>query len=79
MVVSNGQYSSKADFKAGVPQGSVLDLLFFLIFINDFSDKLVSNLKLITDDSFLSSPVHDIPLSAKNLNDDLTKINNWAC
>ena len=67
-----------ASVKAGVPQGSVLGPLFFLIFINDFSDNLVSNPKLFADDTSLFSVVQDINLSAKNLNDALKKINKWT-
>ena len=77
-VVLNGQYSSWASVKAAVPQGSILGSLFFLIFINDLSDKLVSNPKLFADYTSLFSVVQDITLSAKNLNDDLKKINKWA-
>ena len=39
---------------------------------------LVSNPKLFADDSSLFSVVQDITLSAKNLNDDLKKINKWT-
>ena len=77
-VVLNGQYSSLASVKAGVPQGSIHCPLFFLIFINDLSDNLISNPKLFADDTSLFSVVQDITLSAKNLNDDLKKINKWA-
>ena len=77
-VVVNGQYSSWASVKAGVSQGSILCPLFFLIFINDLSDNLVSNPKLFADDTSLFSVVRDITLSAKNLNDDLKKIKKWA-
>ena len=74
-VVWNGQYSPWTSVKAGVPQGSILVPLFFLIFINDLSDNLISNPK--ADDISLFSVVQDITLSAKNLNDDLKKINKW--
>ena len=77
-VVLNGQYSSWASVKAGVPQGSILGPLFFLIFINDLSDNLILNPKLFADDTSLFLVVQDITLSAKNLNDDLMKINQWA-
>ena len=77
-VVLNGQYSSWASVKAGVPQGPILGPLFFLTFINDLSDKLVSKPKQFADDTSLFSVVQDITLSSKNLNDDLKKINKWA-
>ena len=77
-VVLNGQYSSWESVTAGVPQGSILGPLFFLIFINDVSDNLISNPKLFADDTSLFSVVQDITLSARNLNDDLKKINKWA-
>ena len=77
-VVLNGQYSSWESVKAGVPQRSILGPLFFLIFINDLSDNLVSNPKLSADDTSLFSVVQDITLSAKNLDDGLKKINKWA-
>ena len=71
-------YSSWASVNAGVPQGSILGPLFFLIFINGLSSNLILNPKLFADDTSLFSVVQDITLSAKNLNDDLKKINKWA-
>ena len=68
--ILNGQYSSWASVKAGVPQGSILGPLSFLIFINDLSDNLVSNPKLFADDTSIFSVVQDTSLSAKNLNDE---------
>ena len=50
-VVLNEENSSWASVKAGITQGTFLGLLFFLIFINDLSDNLVSNTKLIADDT----------------------------
>ena len=64
--------------KAGVPQGSVLGLLFVLIYINDLSDDLVSTIKLFADGTSLFSVVHDSNISANELNNDLQKISEWA-
>ena len=77
-VVLNGQTSSWAIITAGVPQGSILGPLLFLICVNDLSDGLTSIIKLFADDTSFFSVVHDINTSAKELNEDLNKINNWA-
>ena len=77
-VVLNGQYSSWANIEAGVPQGSILGPLFFLIYINDLSENLETNPKLFADDTSLFSIVHDLHLTANELNRDLAKINDWA-
>ena len=57
--------------KAGVPQGSILGPLFFLIYINDLSD--VSTVKLFADNTSLFSVVHNNNITAKELNKDLQK------
>ena len=77
-VTLNGLSSSWTHVNAGVPQGSILGPLLFLIYINDLSDGLSSNAKLFADDTSLFSVVHDINTSATELKKDLKKINDWA-
>ena len=77
-VVLNGKSSSWTNVEAGVPQGSILGPLFFLIYINDLSDNLKTNPKLFADDTSLFSIVHDLNVPANDLNHDLKKINDWA-
>ena len=77
-VVLNGQSSSWTKVNAGIPQGSILGPLLFLIYINDLPNGLQSNPKLFADDTSLFSTVQDITTSTVSLNNDLTKISEWA-
>ena len=49
-VVLNGQKFTWESVNTGVPQGSILRLLSFLIYINDLSGDLSSKAKLFPDD-----------------------------
>ena len=77
-VLLNGQTSEWRNVTAGVPQGSILGPLLFLIYINDLSGDLSSKAKLFADDTSLFSVTHDITTSANELNNDLKKISDWA-
>ena len=77
-VVINGAYSEYLPIESGVPQGSVLGPLFFLIYINDLEKNIKSNVKFFADDTMLFSKVKDPNVSAAELNYDLDLICQWA-
>ena len=63
---------------AGVPQGSVLGPLLFLVYTNELVDNISSEEKLFADDASLFSVIYDIDIAADQLNRDLEIISNWA-
>ena len=77
-VVQHEQTSSLELVKSGVPQGSMLSPLSFLIYINDLPDNLEFNCKIFADDSSLFARfLIDMSLRA-TLNKDLELIKNWG-
>ena len=77
-VVINGSCSDYFSIESGVPQGSVLGPLLFLIYINDLEANIKSRIKFFADDTMLFSIVHDVQTSANELNHDLLVIQKWA-
>ena len=77
-IVLNGQVSTWKNIYVGVPQCSILGPLLFLIYINDLTEGLTTNVKLFPDDTSLLFVVHNTQTSANDLSKDLKIINNWA-
>lgn len=74
----NGVLSADKSISAGVPQGSVLGPLLFLIYINDIADNLAGKARLYADDTSLSFSSSDPAQIETVLNDDLVKLKEWA-
>ena len=77
-VVLNGKESAWEPILSGVPQGSVLGPLLFLLYINDLTDNISSSMRLFADDSSLFLRVRDIQVSQNALMNDLDTITLWA-
>ena len=54
-VVLNGQSSQEYPVNVGVPQGSILGLTLFLLYINDLPDHVICDIAFYADDTTLYS------------------------
>jgi hypothetical protein len=77
-VVIQGSSSEWGSIKAGVPQGSVLGPLLFLVYINDIASVVQSKISLFADDTCLYIDSADSASNATTLNRDLESLENWA-
>ena len=78
-VVISGQASEWGTIKAGVPQGSVLGPLLFLLYINDLPN-VVRNceIRLFADDTCLFIEVDNRLDTSIRICEDLASINEWS-
>ena len=78
-VVISGATSETKSTNAGVPQGSILGPILFLIYINDIVNDISSYIKLFADDTSLYLIVdNDEYQAAEQLNNDIEKIHQWS-
>ncbi len=76
-VVINGSNSAWDSVDSGVPQGTVLGPLLFLLYINDIADNLTSEIRLFADDCILYRQINSIS-DCSNLQDDINKLHEWG-
>jgi len=73
----NGQSSSWVDVISGVPQGSVLGPLLFLLYVNDLPDWIINSMRLFADDVKIWVKL-DRDDSSWKLQRDLYKLCDWS-
>ena len=75
-VVLDDQASDQVPVLSGVPQGSVLGLILFLIFINDLPDNIRSSVSLFAAYCVLNRIIYSIQ-DCLSLQEDLTSLGQW--
>ena len=76
-VVIDGEESESVLVTSGVPQGSVLGPILFLIYINDLPDELSSQVRLFADDTAVYLTIGDTE-DGKVLQNDLDRLSVWG-
>ena len=76
-VMVDGELSESVSVDSGVPQGTVLGLLLFLLHINDLPQNVSSTVRLFADDCLIYRPIKNQqdPIA---LQQDLCSLDNWA-
>jgi hypothetical protein len=73
----NGTYSSSKNITCGVPQGSILGPLLFLIYVNDMVSAVTCKLLLYADDSALMVSHSDVSIIQERLSQELEAVGSW--
>ena len=72
-----GKYSEWVDVISGVPQGSVLGPILFLIYVNDIPEMVNCSIKMFADDTKLFRTVKSID-DCNILQNDLDTLSQWT-
>ena len=71
------EFSSPGKLSYGVPQGSILGPLLFLLYVNDMPQAVNSELLLYADDTYLIYMGKNIQKIEEQLNSDFTSLCEW--
>ena len=74
----DGKLSKSYSIQYGIPQGSVLGPLLFLIFVNDFPNVSKFETTLFADDINFHFPHHNIKILHSRIAKEIKKINYWV-
>ena len=76
----NGVESDFLKVNSGVPQGSILGLVLFLVYINDIVNATNHfSIRLFADDTSLTVAGKDLDLLLQRINSELPAIYKWLC
>ena len=78
IVVVDGQKSENQQVKPGIPQGSRLGPLLFIMYTNNIMDSIKSDILIFADDTSLLVSGKTTDDTARILNRDLGRINEWS-
>lgn len=77
---ANGIYSDEIANDLGVPQGSIIGALVFIMFINQMPNVIKDSfINLFADDTLLYVYGNNAKNMVKKLNDDLSRVHQWLC
>ena len=77
--LANNTYSDFQPVQQGVPRGSVLGPLLYIIYANDIADRIKSSVfTFYADDTVLYSKKKDLQQAAADLQEDLNSLSNWC-
>ena len=77
VVMVNGQKSYPAKVLSGIPQGSVLGPVLFVLYINDLPDSVLCDILLFADDTKIFRPVRNKE-DATQIQNDINRLQDWS-
>ena len=78
IIITGNQVSTLNEISTGVPQGSVLELLLFLIYINNLHKCMkYSKIYHFADDTSIIQSHSSLQILSKQINKDSPNLSNW--